>query len=228
MLKLFPGLQLDCLTVWDAYHGPGVQEDGWGDGATWDELGGLIGEGKGWRELVYRSRSDRWVGGGMDDVVAGGEGDGKVEQPMGWGERLRERDDGGGGGGCEVEMWTFDAEDEEARRGRVRIDPGRAYVRSELRAEEEGEPELTFPEGTDFDVMRIAQFERSERIKAREAVGVEVRVRRGKGRDFVQDGVMENAYEQKLGEIFKLLSWKEIQEQDLFVRGAEEDPCAHL
>lgn len=172
-----------------------------------------------------------------DDPVEGegdvdGRGVSKVrQQPKGWRDRLRRRD--GEGSGCEVKMWTFEAADPEARRGRVAWDVESRFVGGQHRGkgdgeEEEEEPELTFPEGMDSEGKRRQELARQERIKAKDAVGVEVRVRRGNGTDYVQDGVMEDEWERGLERLFEQFSWKEIQDQGLLVPAIEDDPCAHM
>ena len=61
-----------------------------------------------------------------------------------------------------------------------------------------------------------------------EEVAIEVRIRRGRGADVVQDGVFKDEYSANLGKLFEELSWEEIKERGLFVEGAEVDPTAHL
>ncbi|TFK71879.1 hypothetical protein BDN72DRAFT_400757 [Pluteus cervinus] len=55
VFNYFPGLRLDTITIRDGYHGPLVEELGWGDLAAFRELEQLILHGHGWRELRYLS-----------------------------------------------------------------------------------------------------------------------------------------------------------------------------
>ena len=215
VLRLFPGLQLDTLTVWDAYHRPDVSNDGWGGGATCRELCDLVTRGKGWRTLVFRSHSDAWFSRHLPPAGRHG----TVDQPAGWKASLLERD-GGADSGCSLEMGVTNVGDLEAEKGYVPWDVNNVYdgYRNQRRGQDEnnerrqrGEPNVSSREWLD-----------------RFTVGIEVRVQRGHGCDYVQDGVMETEWDKKLGKIFEKLSWKELQEQEYYVQGAEDDPCATL
>ena len=56
---------------------------------------------------------------------------------------------------------------------------------------------------------------------------IEIRIQRGQGVDYVQKGEAADRWAQRLLDMFKDLTWKEILEKDLYV-DAEDDPTAHL
>ena len=56
---------------------------------------------------------------------------------------------------------------------------------------------------------------------------IEIRIKRGQGVDYVQKGEVVDRWGQRLLDMFKDLTWKEILERDLYV-DAEYDPTAHL
>lgn len=68
----------------------------------------------------------------------------------------------------------------------------------------------------------------SEMRKVRRSI--EVKIRRGKGAEYVRDGNsdLEHEFSCKLHEMFEKIGRKEIKAQELFIPGAKDDPCSHL
>ena len=194
VMLLFPGLQLHTLTLHDPYHGKDVGEDGWGHNASYNEVDNLIKNGRGWKNLVFKSENDHVM-----EVVrftsvdrAGNRSEevhGRDKQPGTWDRLIKERDGEGEGEGAKVEMWVCQ---EGGKREKVDGEVG-YKVRGE----------------------------------GGEDVGIEIRVRRGKGADCVQDGKGRCEYDEKLLEIFRRMNWRDIRENKLLLDG-EEDPCSHL
>ncbi|KAL9074844.1 MAG: hypothetical protein Q9161_001982 [Pseudevernia consocians] len=216
LLPLFPGLRLDTLEVTDAFHGADVGEDGWGHNATYSDLEDLIKEGKGWKELVYTSASDRWLEAVVFEHFANGtvttETNGRDAQPGAWDRMIKERD--GEESGAGVEMW---ARKEEQG---VWI-----KVQGEYHAEVEDKVGQDHVDG-DGQLVSWDDGEGVGRVRPY----IMVKVTRGKGAEYVQDGrsVVEYESSRKLRETFEKLGWKEIKARNLFIPGAEDDPCAHL
>lgn len=214
LLPLFPGLKLDTLIIEDAFHGENVDEDGWGDNATYNILQSMIERGTGWKELVVRSAIDRW----LEDVVfethaADGtvtkETSGRSKQPAAWDRMIKERD--GPESAAKVEMWCCKTDDVWEK------------VEGDYNANE------TKQNDSDEDTETVSSMSvRGEGRPARPSI--EVRVRRGKGTEYAQDGITarEGTFSHKLHEMFLKLGWKEIKARDLFIPGAERDPCGHL
>ena len=204
-LPLFPGLQLSLLEIEDAFHGSEVAEDGWGHNATYNTLKRLIQRGMGWRELRFRSASDCWLEPVTFRLVGGGQADttkthGRDTQPATWNQWIKARD--GDGDGAGVEMWT--------------------KVSGEGKEWEKVEGDY---------VPTLVEKEEDNGEENRPAV--EVRVRRGKHADYVQRepkdfGENNIEYMEKFYGLFKTMSWQEIKKKGLFMRGAEDDPTAHL
>lgn len=113
----------------DAYHGEGVDEDGWGHNATYEDLEEIIKNGAGWKELIFRSASNRW----FEPVVFQTAADGTVTteettrrsaQPGAWDTMIKERD--GEQSGARVEMWTSEeGGDDESPSVEVRVRRGK-------------------------------------------------------------------------------------------------------
>lgn len=209
----------------DAFHGEDVEEDGWGHDATYHDLEEMIKNGKGWKELVFRSASDRWLKPVTFQTSAA---DGtttekttrRSAQPGAWDTMIKERD--GKESGASVEMWTSEEggmwEKVEGGYGPGREEEGDDD--SEVEAETEEDDANSNGQG----VLSIG------RLGDDESPSIEVRVRRGKGAEYVQAEKPVNEHEssRKLREMFEKLGWKEIKARELFIPGAEEDPCAHL
>lgn len=204
LLPLFPGLRLGTLIIEDAFHGEDAAEDGLGHNATYDGLQEMVKEGKGWKELILRSTSDRWLvavvfqmcaaDGTVRTMINGGS-----KQPETWDRLIKERD--GQESGAKVEMWSCKAQGVWEK------------VEEAYNAEVEDEAEQ--------DDLDGAEPARSS---------IEVRVRRGKEADYAQDGMIahERTFSRQLREMLEKLGWKEIKARGLFVPGAEDDPMSHL
>jgi len=211
LLPLFPELALEELEVEDSYHGPDVMEDGWGHNATYQDLGAMIKKSKAWKELVYHVQSDRWLeevvfktsGPGQEskDVVHG-----RDPQPETWDKMIKERD--GEESGAVVEMWCKKAGNGNDWKKIV------SDYRLEKVEEHEGE--------ADYD---------EDNMGTRPAI--KIRVRRGDRVEYKQDGEnhVNGSYGKHLQVLYKTFEerpWVEIKEEELFMKGAEADPTAHL
>lgn len=216
VLPLFPGLQLNTLTVYDAYHGEGVCEDVYGHWGTYREIEGFVKRAKGFQELAFISANDRC----LNSSYLGGW---NAPQPSTWDKMIKDRD--GVDSGAGVEMFTFasgrrmkmvgDHPFYHLRRG------GRVVVADGNR---DGYDAIPWDNGIHGGGERGAKVDRQlEVIEG----GVEIRVRRGRDADYVQDGKSLCEYDDELYAIFAQLSWKEIKEQGIFMPGAEDDPVPH-
>ena len=214
LLPLFPGLKLDKLIIEDAFHGRNVDEDDWGHDATYGILQLMIEGGTGWKELVLRSASDRW----LEDVVsetdaANGtvtmEASGRSKQPAAWDRMIKERD--GAESAAKVEMWC------------CKTDNVWEKVEGDYNANK------TKQDDSDANTEAISSmWVRGEERLARPSI--EVRVERGKGVEYAQDGftAREHTSSHRLQEMVLKLGWQEIKRQHLFIPGAENDPYGHL
>ena len=203
ILPLFPGLQLDCLEVEDAFHGSEVEEDGWGHNATYSLLEGLVKRGLGWKELRFRSASDKW----MEPVTFQCHQEGKItsethgkdEQPGTWEKWIKERD----GDSAEVEMHFKE------------IGEGTAWRRVEGTYNSRSSEQKT-------------DYENERRTRP----AVEILIRRGKGADYVQKSPEEyewghQIFKERFLKAFHM-SWWKMKEEGLFLQGAENNPTVHL
>ncbi len=189
-----------------------MSEDGWGDNATYDELEDMIGKGKGWKELVFTSSSDRWLQEVVfDRIDAHGstteEKHGRDEQPGTWDRMIKERD--GEGSGARVEMWWC----KDEKRGVWEKVAGQYSAEVDEEMDDEAVQE---DDGKD-SLGRVRP-------------SIMVKVTRGKGADYVQDGRASDEREpgRKLREMLDTIGWKEMKARELFIPGAEDDPTGHL
>lgn len=206
LLPLLPGLRLDTLIIEDAFHGDceDLSEDGWGHNATYHGLQDMVEEGKGWKALVLRSTSDIWLNPVVFQMRAA---DGTETTETHGRSKQPEawdkmiKERDGPESGATVEMWSCKAHGVWEK------------VEGAYDAEVEDETE---------------QDDLDEAGPARPSI--EVRVRRGKGAEYTQDGTVahESAPCRKLRDMLEKLGWKEIKARGLFIPGAEEDPTAHL
>jgi hypothetical protein len=97
-LPMFPGLQLDVLTVADGYHFSGLVNDPWGACGTYYDIQTLL-EADGWKELHYIIPTIEFMTSYHDEWS-------RVAQPAGWDKKLREKD--GETSGAEVRMYVAD------------------------------------------------------------------------------------------------------------------------
>lgn len=192
----------------DAFHGKDVDEDGWGHDTTYHELEEMIKNGNGWKELIFRSASDRWLEPVVhstlkaDENVKREETTGRSTQPGAWDKMIKERD--GEESGARVEMWMSEEEGVWEKLEGV--------YKPDLDEEGDDDSEVEDEAGKDY------------------TPSIEVRVRRGKGAQYMQcvSTVTEHQYSRKLYEMFEKLGWKEIKARGSFISGAEDDPCALL
>ena len=111
VLSLFPGLQLARLEVKDPYHGNGVDEDGWGNNATYSIVENLI-HSQGFKELIYTVEHDRFlrpVSFTSYNVATGSQPDtkttGRDPQPSAWDAMIKAKD--GADSGAAVSMYRL-------------------------------------------------------------------------------------------------------------------------
>lgn len=93
-LPMFPGFQLDVLTVEDCYHDPDIN-DGFGDYGTYFNMHSMLGSA-GWKELHYITPTAEFL------TLQNYYRKGRIAQPEGWNKELREKD----GDGAEVKMYV--------------------------------------------------------------------------------------------------------------------------
>lgn len=212
LLPLFPGLQLDLLTVLDCFHDPDVN-DGWGDSGTYSLADDLV-ESDGWRELHFHSPTTEFLNydppqtSTAGGTVQRGESD-RWPQPFGWEKALCARD--GLDSGASVKIY----------RGKQARDHGEDGVDCALLQSTGDEFSQTpLPEGATEGLYQ------DEALKSEEEIAKEILVviKRGRGVDYAQDG-RNLARDLKL--LKERLTWVEIREQGL-LKAAMDDPCAWL
>jgi hypothetical protein len=98
-LPMFPGLQLDVLTVEDCYHFSGQKNDQRAPCGTYYDIQNAL-EADGWKELHYIIPTKEFMTSDLDEFRS------RVAQPAGWGKKLREKD--GETSGAEVRMYVAD------------------------------------------------------------------------------------------------------------------------
>jgi hypothetical protein len=98
-LPMFPGLQLDVLTVEDCYHFSGSKNDQRGACGTYYDIQTAL-EADGWKELHYVIPTTEFMTSDQDEFRT------RVAQPAGWDKKLREKD--GETSGAEVRMYVAD------------------------------------------------------------------------------------------------------------------------
>ena len=209
LVPLFPGMSLNKLEVEDSFHGPEIPQANWADDATYNTLSDLISGTKGWKELVYRCESDRFLQDSIrrNYVTEDGERYQVVRrrdpQPETWNKTIKDRDRNSSG--ASVEMWTKQ--------------PGKTSVWTKV-------------EGN-YDAGPVLGYEDTDDKPHTERPAVEVRVRRGKGVKYRQDGekpVLDGSPGEQLRRLYDLFEnkpWSEIKEK-LFIKGAEKNPTSYL
>ena len=110
LLPIFEGLNLDLFELEDPFHWPYACEDGWGHDATYFDIGALIRESRGWRQLICRSSTDKWLNPTTFTSTSSSGSEEKMPnrdpQPENWDRMMKERD--GLESGASVEMWVRD------------------------------------------------------------------------------------------------------------------------
>ena len=206
LLPIFDGLNLDKFEVEEPYHAPYAAEDGWGHDATYHGLEDLLQASQGWKELVYRSQTDKWLkpvtftsgsASGTEDHTSG-----RDPQPESWDKMIKERD--GAESGASVEMWV-----QEKGEGTTWRQVSGGYK----------------PKGI------ITAEVRDDGYDPNPGMAVEFRARRGEGVDYQQTGEKviqpHETRRKRLYELFETDGWEKIKET-VFLKGAENDPTAHL
>ncbi|KAL8686248.1 MAG: hypothetical protein Q9218_007241 [Villophora microphyllina] len=199
VLPLFPGLQLSTLRVRDPYHTAWGSEDGWAHGKTHYAIADVI-ESQGFKELIYIVDNDRFLK-SMDATRT------HFLLPA---RSKRDRD---------PQPSTWDA----VVKKRDGADSGVNVTLYRLLDEGKRRVELK----TDFET--IQDFDRT--INPYETPPdpgqIEIRIQRGRGTEYAQEGEQFNRLVQPLSDLFKELTWKEIKEKGLNLDG-EDDPCGYL
>lgn len=214
VLPLFPDLQLDTLTLTDAYHGPHVDEDSWGHGATYGEVQSLVKSGCGWRKLIYRSESTVWLqpaeftygANSVHKTITQG-------QPGKWDKKIKQRD--GPESGAGVRMW---------------IQEGGNWV--EVPASEgpasDGHLDVEKEDEFDWDQNDIQSSE-SKYGNGDGSVQIEIQITRGRDADIIGQSEPLDDFEKELHDLWGRMSWHEIKESGRFLAGsAEDDPTSLL
>ncbi|KAL8689100.1 MAG: hypothetical protein Q9218_005148 [Villophora microphyllina] len=202
VLPLFPGLQLRTLRVNDPFHGQEVEEDDWGHDAAYRAVADFI-KSDGFQELTYAVEHDRFlkrVQFAESSPTTGSripEPNMRQPQPLTWDAMMKERD--GTGSGANVEMFRI-------MDGGTRRIPLKTEFETVQDPPEDEEPEV--PE------------DEEPKVEGQ----IEIRIKRGEGANYVQQGRPSNEH---LHDLFMELTWKEILEKEPYVDG-EEDPTAHL
>ena len=209
VLPLFPDLQLDTLTPTDAYYGPHVRENLWGHEATYCEVESFVEIGRGWRKLIYRSKSTKWLQPGQfTDSVNNGQG-----QPGKWDRMIKERD--GPQSGAGVRMWI----QEGGNWAEVPASEGSAS---------DGHPDVEDEDEFDWDQGDI-QTSESEYGNGDGSPQIEIQITRGRNADIVDKRGVPQAYDEELHDLWARMSWHEIKQSGRFLAGsAEDDPIAQL
>lgn len=198
-LPMFPGLQLDVLTVEDCFHDPGVN-DGWGDCGTYYDIGSLLRE-DGWKELHYITPTTEFMTSQNDAYKD------RVAQPTGWNKMLREKD--GETSGAGVRMYIAN---QKSLAG-LAEDP---FTRSLW----EAVPGHLLPPPPPPD---LGSFEGGwgNWVDSREVVIV---AKRGAGAKHIQDG---RSMRDKIKRLLDQMSWAELKKSGKYIP-PEDDACAHL
>ncbi|KAH8662914.1 hypothetical protein BGZ60DRAFT_412264 [Tricladium varicosporioides] len=160
VLPLFPGLQLDLLTVEDCYHDENVN-DGWGDVGTYMDAMSLI-LSKGWKELHYITPTTEFMTSRNDNYKT------REAQPTCWDRWLKEND--GKDSGAEVKMYVSK---ESSSKGAAE-DPERRMAFSAL------------PGHLPKVALQTPQNRRRVVVDKREVMVV---AKRGKGVSYIEDGM---------------------------------------
>ena len=207
LLPVFKGLNLDKFELDDPYHGPSVIEDGWGHDTTYSGINSLVRESKGWKELICRSCTDKWLN-PVTFITTSSSGSEEETsrrdpQPETWDRMMRERD--GLESGASVEMW-------------VRDERGGAKHWEKVSGVYE-------PKGM------ITSESRDDGYDETPGFAIEVRIRRGDSVDCMQDGEKNlSRYTEPLKRFYTLFEetkWEEIK-RTVWNEGAESDPTACL
>ncbi|KAH6678141.1 hypothetical protein B0J14DRAFT_582033 [Halenospora varia] len=163
VLPLFPGLQLDLLTVEDCYHDERVN-DGLGDVRTYIDATFLI-HSKGWKELHYITPTTEFMTSRNDRYKT------REAQPTSWDKWLKENDDEDSGAGVKMyvakERGSKGAAEDPERRVAFFAPPGRLPKTSLQISQSDGRPVID-----EREVMVVAK--------------------RGKGVSYVEDGMELN------------------------------------
>jgi hypothetical protein len=199
-LPMFPGLQLDVLTVEDVYHDPGVN-DGWGDCGTYWEVETLL-EQDGWKELRFITPTTEFITSANDHRNA------RVAQPTGWTKKLKERD--GETSSAEVKMYVAN---EKSIAGLAEN-----YL---TRSSWDAIPGHTFPRPPPPDWDSFHGVGWGHWVDSREVMIV---AKRRAGAKYVQDGRSINV---KIKRLIDTMSWPELKKSGKYIP-AEDDVCAHL
>ncbi|MCJ1476637.1 hypothetical protein MMC13_005305 [Lambiella insularis] len=233
-LKMFPGLQIDTLTVEDPYHERyhGRELDSLcSDMGTYDLLTDLI-HSDGWRELRFVSRTteflqwpscERWhVWGTTTGHVERTFKERKRQfQPEGWIRKIEERDGMVSGAGAKLykakEACIKDGAEEQTTR-----EEWEANDPIDGKPESDGEGEEASHDGATLQsAPNSIPAQHADRPVMKEVMVV---VRRGRGANYVQDG---SDLSLELKEMLGKKNWWEIEAQELLL-DAEDDPHAYL
>ncbi|KAL8703705.1 MAG: hypothetical protein Q9201_003106 [Fulgogasparrea decipioides] len=198
VLPLFPGMQLSTLCLGDPFHGQWAQEDGWGHDAAYNAVETFI-KSQGFKELIYIVEHDRF----MKPVSFTSFQAATATQPQVETTKTTDR---------HPQPSTWDSLIKE----RDGADSGASV------------PMYRLLDGGQRRLPLKVEFETVQEPSEENADGqIEIRIRRGSGSHYAQQGELFNQFAQPLSDLFKELTWNEILEKDLYLDG-EDDPTAHL
>ena len=197
---MFPGLQLDRLTVEDCYHDEGIN-DGWGDTGTYFDVQSLI-ESDSWKELHYITPTTEFMSSSNDTSRS------RVQQPSGWNELLQARD--GADSGAEVKMYVANVPGVTGLTGNPQTRTVYNPIPGHLSTNVQPLP------GTMVNDL-VSEGD----LDAREVLVV---AKRGINASYVQDGSQLN---EKIRSLLSKMTWQEIKDSGRYLP-PEDDPCAHL
>lgn len=201
VLPLFPGLQLSTLWVGDCFHVRGVGGDIWSYDVAYYIVDDFI-ESQGFRELIYVVDHDRFLK-PVDNPDRGPASDSESEH---WQTDTGGRD-------AQPSTWNTKIQERDGADCGASVTMFRV-VDGNRRTAQEFE---TIQEASDDD-QPCHRYDTGQ---------IEIRIKRGKGADYVQKGEQGNKEANPLLKLFKEMTWKEIKEKDPYLDG-ENNPLSHL
>ena len=209
ILPFIPDLQLDTLTITDAFHGSHVREHAFGHTATNVEVQNLVKAGCGWSKLFYRSENTAWLQPAKFGYIANNGGRGLAmihttvpkRQPGNWDRIIKQRD--GPDSGANVRMW---------------VRQGGNWVEVPAR-DEGGNMEAKF----DWNRYDLS-CDQAKYGNGDGSPQIEIQITRGRDADIINKRKPLEKHERKLHDLFDRMSWHEIKESGKILAGDDETP----
>lgn len=198
VLALFPDLQLDTLTLIDAFHGPLVSDCQAlsRHAATYGEVQSLVEQGCGWRKLLYRSESAVWIQRAQSKYRGNAKSAHihktvtQAQQHGNWDRLIKQRD--GPDSGAGVRVWVKAADIwAELPPGHEKLDIGRDM--------------LPWYNGND-------ELAKSMYGEGDASPKVEIQITRGRNADILDKGAPLTEHSKALHAWWGRMSWKEMKE----------------